>query len=129
MRGVLTFSEFAQAVENRLWLLGVESGFTLDDLGARWTCVPYTVAVEAVDAARARALICVDRKLRHVSGPARMTAGGAETLARAVGILFGGRRVAARCAALDLFCHVRTSRRGVGTRGTVRPRFCMLDDL
>ena len=103
MRGVLTFSEFAQAVENRLWLLGVEPEFTLDELGARWTCMPYMLAVEAVDAARARALICVDRKLCHVSAPARMTAGGAETLARAAGILFGGRRVAARCAALDLF--------------------------
>jgi hypothetical protein len=104
---VLTFSEFALAVDNRLWLLGVAPEFSLDRGGARWACPPYAVTLQPIDDVRARFSLAVDGTPCHAFEPGAMTACGAETLGRAVAILFGGLRVAGRAAALDAFSRMR----------------------
>jgi hypothetical protein len=89
----LTFAEFAQSLDERLWLLGIVPAFTLDDLGARWSCAPYAAELQPFDASRARVVLCAHGRPCYASEPGPMTAAGASTLARAVGMLFGGRAV------------------------------------
>ncbi len=87
----LTFAEFAQAVDERLWRLGVWPAFTLDDRSARWSCAPYAAELQPFDAVRARVVLSAHGRTCYASEPGAMTAAGAGRLARAVGMLFGGR--------------------------------------
>jgi hypothetical protein len=89
----LTFAAFAQAVDEQLWLLGVEPAFALDHRGARWSCAPYVAELQPFDSVRARVVLSAHGRACFASKPGLMTAAGAATLARAVGMLFGGRSV------------------------------------
>jgi len=109
MQRLLAFAAFAQAIDNRLWLLGIEPEFVLRDARARWACAPYAVELQAVDRVRARLLLSMSGKLCHASEPGPMTPAGADKLAYAVGIVFGGPGVAARFATLDALRRACTS--------------------
>ena len=95
MRRGLTFAQFARALDERLWLLGVVPAYTLDDGGARWSCAPYVAELLPFDSTRARIVLCAHGRPCYASEPGPMTVAGAHTLARAVGMLFGGRAVLA----------------------------------
>lgn len=90
MERTLAFAAFAQAIENRLRLVGVEPEFVLHDGRARWTCTPYVVELQATDRVRARFFLSAYGKLCHASEPGAMTLAGVHKLAYAVALLFGG---------------------------------------
>ena len=81
------------AIDNELWLLGVEPDFARGDFVARWSCAPYTAEIHVIDARCARVFLGAYGKLCHASEPGRMTIAGARTLAHAIGILFAGHGV------------------------------------
>jgi len=93
MRDVLAFGAFAQEIDNRLWLLGIEPRFELCERRARWSCAPYAVDLQAIDRVRARIVLSDAGTMCHASEPGAMTLAGAQALARALGMLFAGRGV------------------------------------
>jgi hypothetical protein len=93
VRRGLTFAAFAQAVDERLWLLGVVPAFDAGERGARWSCAPYAADLQPFDAVRARVVLFAHDRPCYASEPGPMTEAGARTLAHAVATLFGGRGV------------------------------------